>query len=195
MGIRLNQMTVGDTWQFTVAAADYPATEWTMKLYLVPRFTTPVQAPFDLTAAAYSLDGTVHEFTVAAAVTATYKAGTYGYYTVVTKGSERYTLDASEWSGEVVLLADPTALTQGHDGRSDTRKALEDAQAAYRTFMATNGMVSEYEINGRRVRYNSSLQILEHIESLKTDVNREQKAEAIRRGLADPRKIYVRAYR
>ena len=195
MGIRLNVMTAGDTWNFTVAAPDYPAGTWTLSLYLVPRFTAPVQSPITLTSSPDADDPTLHRFAVAAGVTAAYAAGAYGYYTTATDGAQRFTLEATEWSGEAQILADPSGLAQGHDGRSDAQVALDQARAAYYTFVGSNGTIAEYEIAGRRMKYSSASDISRHISALELEVARERRAEAIRRGLADPRKVYTRAYR
>lgn len=195
MGIRFNQLHVGDTWSFAVDGGEYEAGTWTLTLWLVPRFTSPSQAVIQITSVPDSDDATLHLFAQAAAVTSTYAAGMYSYYTTATDGTDRFTLDASEWSGEVELLADPSTLTQGHDGRSDAAKALDDARAAYYTWVGSNGHIKEYEINGRRMVYGSAGDIAKHIQSLEMEVARERRAEAIRRGLADPRKVYVRSYR
>lgn len=195
MGIRFNQLHVGDTWSFTVDGGEYEAGTWTLTLWLVPRFSTPTQAVIEITSVPDSEDPTLHLFAQDPAVTATYKAGMYSYYTTASDGTDRFTLDASEWSGEVELLADPSALAQGHDGRSDAAKALDDARAAYYTWVGSNGHIKEYEINGRRMVYGSAGDIAKHIQALEMEVARERRAEAIRRGLADPRKVYVRTYR
>jgi hypothetical protein len=192
MGIRFNALHVGDTWSFTVDGGEYDPATWTLTLWLVPRFTTPVQSVVQITSA---VDGDLHLFAQPAAVTATYAAGSYGYYTTATDGTDRFTLDASEWSGEVDILADPATLAQGHDGRSGAQRALDLAKAAYYAYSSGSVHVLEYEINGRRMKYGSPAAILEHISALEADVARERRAEAIRRGLADPRKVYVRTYR
>ena len=192
MGIRFNQLHVGDTWSFTVDGGEYDPATWTLTLWLVPRFTTPVQSVVQI--ASVPSDG-LHLFAQPAAVTATYAAGKYGYYTTATDTVDRFTLDASEWSGEVEILADPATLAQGHDGRSDAQKALDAAKAAYYAYSSGSVHVLEYEINGRKMKYGSPSAILQHISSLELDVARERRAEAIRRGLADPRKTYARPYR
>lgn len=195
MGIRFNQLHVGDTWSFTVDGGEYPAGTWTLTLWLVPRFTSPSQAVIQITSVPDSVDSTLHLFAQAATLTATYKPGMYSYYTTATDGTDRYTLDASEWSGEVELLANPATLAQGHDGRSDAQVALDAAKAAYYAYSSGSVHVLEYEINGRRMKYGSPTQILQHISALELEVARERRAEAIRRGLADPRKVYTRVYR
>jgi hypothetical protein len=188
MGVRLNDLRVGDTWSFNVAAADYPAGEWTMTLYLVPRFTAPVQSIIDLTSTASDSE---HQFAVAASVTATYEPGQYGFATVVTDRIQRFTLDGSEWAGEVILRPDPAAATQGDDHRTAAQKAIEDLKAALSSYTASNGHVSEYEINGRRMKFRSILEITELIDFWQKERAAEIRRDAISRGMADPRKVYV----
>lgn len=188
MGVRLNDLTVGDTWSFNVTASDYPAPTWTMTLYLVPRFTTPTQAPFTLTSTA---DGTEHAFAVAAGATAAYKPGNYGFITVASDGTQRFTLDGSAWSGEVVLRPDPAAAAQGDDHRTQAQKAVDDLKAAIASYSATNGVVEEYEINGRRMKFRSRTQIEDLLRFWQQERAAEIRADAIARGMADPRKTYV----
>lgn len=188
MGVRLNDLTVGDTWSFSVTAADYPAPTWTLTLYLVPRFTSPAQSPIDLTSTA---DGTDHGFAVAAGVTAAYKAGQYGFKTVASDGAQRFTLDGSEWSGEVTLRPDPTVAAQGDDHRTQAQKALDDLKAALATYTATQGHIDEYEINGRRMKFRSAGGIENMIAFWQKERAAEIRADAIARGMADPRKVYV----
>jgi enamine deaminase RidA (YjgF/YER057c/UK114 family) len=188
MGVRLNDLTVGDTWSFNVTAADYPAPTWTLTLYLVPRFTTPAQSPITLTSAPADSE---HSFAVAATVTATYKPGQYGFMTVASDGTQRFTLDGSEWSGEVVLRPDPSVSVQGDDHRTQAQKALDDLKAALATYTATQGHIDEYEINGRRMKFRSALGIENMIAFWQKERAAEIRADAIARGMADPRKVYV----
>lgn len=188
MGVRLNDLTVGDTWSFSVSASDYPAPTWTLTLYLVPRFATPAQSPFTVTSTA---SGSDHAFALAATVTATYKAGQYGFKTVATSGAQRFTLDGSEWSGEVKLRPDPAAAAQGDDQRTQAQKALDDLNTALASYTATNGHVAEYEINGRRMKFRSILEITEMIAHWQQVRAAEIRADAVARGMADPRKVYV----
>lgn len=188
MGIRLNQMVVGDTWSFPVESSDYPAPTWTLTLYLVPRFSTPAQSPIEITSTA---EGSDHRFAVAATVTATYKPGQYSYITRATDGTQKFTLDATQWGGEVTLLPDPAAAVQGDDHRTQAQKAIDDLKAALATYGTTNGHVSEYEINGRRMKFRSMAEIEAQIVFWQKERANEIRADAIARGMADPRKIYV----
>lgn len=189
MGIRLNQLVVGDTWSFAVSATDYPASAgWTLTIYLTPRFTSPAQTQIQLTSTA---EGDSHRFAQPAAATASFKSGRYGYATRASKGAEVYTLDATEWGGEVELLPDPSTLEQGADGRTQAQRALDELNAALATYTGTNGHVSEYEINGRRMRFRSTKEITEMIDHWQKQRAAEIRADAVARGMADPRKVYV----
>lgn len=188
MGVRLNQMVVGDTWSFLVTSDDYPASTWTLTLYLVPRFTSPSQSTIELTSAA---EGDDHRFAVAATVTATYKPGQYSYITRASDGTQKFTLDATAWGGEVTLLPDPAVAVQGDDHRTQAQKAIDDLKAALATYTTTNGHVQEYEINGRRMKFRSTKEITEMIDFWQKERAGEIRKDAIARGMADPRKVYV----
>jgi len=188
MGVRLNDLTVGDTWSFNVTASDYPAPTWTLTLYLVPRFTTPAQSPISLTSTA---SGEEHSFALAATVTATYVPGAYGFMTVASDGTQRFTLDGSAWSGEVTLRPDPSAAAQGDDHRTQAQRALDDLRAALATYTATNGHVAEYEINGRRMKFRAGAEIETMIAFWQKERAAEVRADAVARGMADPRKVYL----
>lgn len=125
----VNKMFVGNTWDWTVSAPDYSAADgWALKLYLVPRFTSPVQAPIVLESVAAE-DGVRHRFQLSAAQSAAYQAGQYGYQTNAWKASEVYTLDGTFWSSEVTLYPNPATLAQGADTRSQDEIALEAIRA------------------------------------------------------------------
>lgn len=203
MGIRVNQLVVGDTWSWVTEAADYPAPTWTLTLYLVPRFTSPAVGVIEITSVPEAADSARHRFAVAAAVTETYAAGQYGYHTRAGDGTQKFTLDGAQWSGEVTLLPDPAALAQGHDARSGAQRALDnaraalyDAQARAASSSSTSGQVVEYQIGDRRMKYASAQEAKESligmVQYLEREVARERRAEALRRGMADPRKVYVR---
>lgn len=146
----LNRMIVGNTWDWSVSAADYSAADgWALKLYLVPRFTTPVQAAIVIDSVA-AADGTGHRFQRSAAQSGAYKAGQYGFQTNAVKASEVYTLDGTYWSGEVTLFPNPADLTQGVDTRSEAEIAL----AAIDAVMAGRATVDqqEYTIGERSLK-------------------------------------------
>lgn len=196
-----NRIYAGDTLEFGVNVDDYPPGDgWTLKMRLVPRFTTPAQSPIDLTATSGPLliDGETFDyvFSVTPATTAAWKPGAYGWHSWVQKAGARQVLEGTQHKGELTVRADPATLTQGIDTRSAARKAYDDAIAARAAYAASGqASVAEYTIGDRRMAFKSpaDLQIL--IDQLAREVAREQRAEELAAGLPDRRKIYVRAGR
>jgi hypothetical protein len=187
MGIQFNKMHVGDTWNFPVSGGEsYPAPTWDLTLYLAPRFTTPAQSLITLNS---TDEGSGHRVAVAAGVTATYKPGKYQFWTRASDGSQKFTLDGTEWSGEVSILPDPATLTQGTDGRTQAQKALDDAKAA---LAAWSPMTKSYSIAGRSMFFNSPSEIIQIINHWESEVTKERDAAALAAGLKNSRIIYQR---
>jgi len=150
MNVFQNKMIVGNTWDWSVMADDYSAADgWALKLYLVPRFASPAQAPIVLDSVA-GTDGASHRFQRTASQSGTYKAGQYGFQTNAVKATEVYTLDGTYWSGEVTLFPNPADLTQG----TDTRSQDETALAAIDAVLANRATVDqqEYSIGDRSLK-------------------------------------------
>lgn len=172
-------LRVGDTWRWTRTLADYPAGAWTLKY----RFKNAAGG-FEVVSAA---SGTDHSVTVAAGDTAGYAAGNYTWQAWVEGGvSEKYTVD----SGSVVLEADYRAASAitGLDDRSHARKMLDQIEA----WLETHGDgVSEYEIAGRRMRYDKAGLIKLHAR-YKAQVQAEENAARLARGEGIGRKIQFR---
>lgn len=136
------QVTAGDTWTWTKSLSDYPAGTWTLTYYLRSR-----EGEQSFTATA---DGADHLVTVAAATTAGYKAGRYGWTAVVTSGSERYRVGA----GEIEVLPDPANMGAGQDPRSHARKMLEAIEATLeRKATSTQIAMIEYTIGTRGAKF------------------------------------------
>lgn len=124
------RLVVGSTWDWSVMSDDYSAANgWSLKLYLVPRFASPVQAPIVIDSVAAS-DGVSHRFQRTAVQSGAYKSGQYGFHANAVKGSEVYTLGGTYWTGEVTLFPNPADLTQGADSRSQAQKAVDDIRMA-----------------------------------------------------------------
>jgi hypothetical protein len=149
-------LIAGDTLDFTDVVPDYPATAgWTLKYRLVPRFTTPVQAPITLTATASGAD-----YVIAAAptVTATWAAGAYSFFRWVEKAGARQTLDPAE-GGQLTVKADPSAVPQGTDTRTQEEIALDAIDAV----LANRATVDQksYSIAGRSLERMAVSELLE----------------------------------
>ncbi|MEN6410768.1 MAG: hypothetical protein ABFD44_13790 [Anaerolineaceae bacterium] len=111
-------ITAGDTIQWQISNADYPADSgWTLKYALVSSLGV-----IAITSAAAGSD---HLVTISATTSGTYKAGDYRFQKYVEKGStlevERITLD----SGTISIVAALSALTVATDTRSQNRRILD----------------------------------------------------------------------
>jgi len=153
-------------------------------LRLVPRSSgTPISVSAGATA-----DNLEFEIEVASATTATWAAGTYSAFALVTLSGERKTVHI----GEVTILANPGTATT-FDVRSDAKQTLDALRTALKTY-ATNsqGHIAEYEIAGRRMKFRSSAEIIEQIRYWERIVADETVAERLAAGLSSGRKVYTR---
>jgi hypothetical protein len=176
----LERLTLGDTLNFTTTVTGYPASEgWALKYVLVPRASGPT--PITITTTA---DGDDHVAQVPASTTTGWTDGAYSWHSWVEKASEKYSVA----SGSITLLPDPRSATV-LDTRTPARVALDQAQAAFRSWTPT---MRSYTIGGRSMTFNSTADILQVIDRLKADVQREERAEKLAKGLRDPRKVFVR---
>jgi hypothetical protein len=133
--------------------------------------------------------GTGWQFSIAAATSVNFDAGTWYWQAVATKTGSTITLG----SGQSTVLAalsysgTPAAL----DGRSQAQKDLDAVQAAIRTIVA-GGVAKEYTIGNRSLKKYDLTDLLALETKLKADVNREQKAQLIANGLGNPFNLFVR---
>lgn len=88
------------TVKWTKSFADYPATTYTLKYYLL--HTTPANNK-TITAAA---SGTDFAITIPYATTATYTAGTYKWISVMETATEKFSIG----EGEFIVKADPAGV-------------------------------------------------------------------------------------
>lgn len=194
-----DRIIAGDTLEFGLDAPDFrPAAGWTLKYRLVPRFSTPVQAPITLTATPNgTIGGRTYDYVVTAtpATTAAWQPGEYGWARWVEKTGARQTLDDLESNGRLTVVPDPATLAQGADMRSPARRALDDALAAYRDYMASKSTVAEYQIGDRRMTFRAPADFVQQIEMLRREVAREERIKRMAAGFPDPRQIYVRCGR
>lgn len=185
-----DKLIAGDALDFDIAVVDTdgtqytPADGWSMVLRLVPRSSgTPISVSAGATA-----DNLEFEIEVASATTATWAAGTYSAFALVTLSGERKTVHI----GEVTILANPGTATT-FDVRSDAKQTLDALRTALKTY-ATNsqGHIAEYEIAGRRMKFRGSAEIIEQIRYWERIVADETVAERLAAGLSSGRKVYTR---
>jgi hypothetical protein len=130
-----------------------------------------------LTAAKMTIGGTDGDVIAddAAGESVTIRAATARSHTVLT--------------GAIRLLADPRVATAPLDLRTDAEIALAAAKAAY---AAWTGTTKSYTIGNRSMTFNSQADIIPTIQYWEMQVQREKRAAAMRAGLPDPRKTFVR---
>jgi hypothetical protein len=174
----------GDTLDFLDDVPTYPPADgWTLKYRLVPRFTSPVQAPIDITA---STSGTQYRVQAAASVTAGWKAGAYSWARWVEKAGP---IRQSLGEGQFKILPDPAAAAQGLDSRSHPRKMLEQIEAALEAFSIG---VKSYAIGSRQMTKQDIPEILTMRDRYKAEVASEDAAAQMASGQGNPRTFGVR---
>jgi hypothetical protein len=136
-----------------------------------------------------SADGTGWEFTIAAATSTGFDAGTWFWQAVATKTGSTITMG----SGQLTVLRSLsyTGTPGAVDGRSQAQQDLDAVQAAIRA-LVSGGAVQQYSIGSRSLT-KMRLEDLMTLESkLKADVKREQMAELMANGLGNPHNLFVR---
>lgn len=182
-------LIAGDTLDFTVTVADYPANAgWTLKYQLTPRFTAPTQAAIVLTAST-NVNGVDYNVQSAPATTAAWKPGLYTWARWVEKTGARQTLDES---GELLIKPDPNTMVQGYDARSQAQKAVEDLLTIKANFQTTGRLMESYTIGSRSVTFKNSADLEKELRFWQRELMNEQSAAAAARGLPNPRRTYIR---
>lgn len=179
--MQLDTLIAGDTLSVLVSLADYPASAgWVLKYRLVARTAGP--AAISITATAENDD---HRVSVAAGTTAAWTADNYSWASWVERAAEKYTVAA----GQLVIQPDPRTLAAGYDGRSQARKALDQAKAALAAWTPTQ---RRYAIAGREMEFNSPSAIQDVINYWERQVVIEDRKAKLGAGAPDPRRVQVR---
>lgn len=156
----------GDTVKWTRTLADYPASAgWALSYELLNamhRYEIPATA-----------DGKAFRVVVSAQITQSYAPGSYDWRARVTNADEVYTVASGR------LTVAPSFGAAG-DVRSHARRTLEAIEAVLEG-RATSA-ASEYEINGRRLKYIP----LNELHAMRTKYQREVAAEE---GKSGPRGV------
>jgi hypothetical protein len=175
------EITAGDTIKWTKSLSDYPADSYALHYQFQPL------AGGTAISIAATADGTDHAITVSAAVSADYTAGDYRWTSYVldsATGLERTTIDR----GNTTILPDP--LTSTADLRSHARTTLDAIEA----LLEGEASIAQQEltIDGRTLKRRTIAELLEMRSFYLAEVQREDKAEAIRKGLATGGRILTR---
>jgi hypothetical protein len=180
----IDELIAGDTLDFLDTVPEYPPADgWTLKYRLVPRFTSPVQTPIDITA---STSGSDYRVQAAAGITVDWKPGFYTWARWVEKtGPIRQSLG----DGQLQILENPATAAAGYDGRSTARKMLDQIEAA---LLAFNLGVKAYTIGSRSMTKADIPELLTMRDRFRAEVENEAAAEKIAAGLGNPRNFGVR---
>jgi hypothetical protein len=172
-------VVAGDTVTWSKSLSEYPATVWTLKYRLLN-----AAGKIDITATA---SGTDYLVSVSSTTSAGWAAGDYDYLAWVEKAGER----VSVGSGRITVKPNLAALNT-YDGRSPARKIYEGLLAAYQTAVTARAFVAEYEIAGRRMKFNNKSDWLVELNHWKAQVAAEDRAEKIADGLGGGARVLVR---
>lgn len=168
-----DELIAGDTWEWTRDLSDYPASTHSAAWYF-----EKVDQNFSVSAGE---TGDMFTGTVAAATSATYRAGRYRWRLVVTRTADsvRKTVE----SGWIEVRPDPAAAGNV-DHRTTARVMLDNIDAYLKD--PTNLAASSYAIGGRSLSRWSRADLLVERSQLMAQVMREERAERATRGEALP---------
>jgi hypothetical protein len=176
-----SRVTAGDTVQWQIALADFPASVgWVLKY----RFINAA-GKIDIISSA-SVDD--HLVSVTATTSSGWTAGDYDYQAYVEgAGAVRHTIS----TGRIKVLPNLAANTTNFDNRTDARKCLDLLNEAFASY-GSKAYTKEYEIAGRRMAFANPGEFLSFRSKVQQEVNREEAAARIARGESPRNKILVR---
>lgn len=170
-------LIAGDTAKWLKTLPDYPATDGWELSYVLINGTN--KYTFIGTAS-----GSDHLITVAAATTTAWVPGTYTWRARVSKSGEVYTVG----DGTFKVQSNFDAATL--DARTHARRTLDNIEAYLEN--SANLTAANYSIAGRSLQRIPMPDLLALRDRYRADVARETAANAVARGLADPRRVFVR---
>jgi len=159
-----SEFIAGDTWRWTRDFADYPAGTWTVTYY----FENAAQT-FNVAGVA---DGTSHDFTIAAATTADYKAGRYFWSARATDGSVVETI--TDENGWLEVKTDPAAAGT-RDRRSWARRVLDALEATLEGRASTDQM--SMSLAGRSISRMSPSELMDWRDRMRAEVRTQEQGD------------------
>lgn len=174
-----DELIAGDTWEWTRELADYPPSTHSAAWYFE-------KSDFNFSVVAGESADT-YTGTVAAATSATYRAGKYRWRLVVTRTADSVRKTAE--SGWLEVQPDPAAAGNV-DHRSTARIMLDNIEAYLRD--PGNMTAASYSLGGRSLSRWNRADLLVERDKLAGEVRSEEAAERIAAGLGNPRRLYVR---
>lgn len=177
MEITNQKLYQSDTWGWEEELSDYPASEYTLNIYLKKASGTAIQ----LTASA---SGDTHVLAYSAANSANATPGVYSYQAKVTETatSEVTTIE----TGKIEIYKDLATVT---DERSWIQKAIDEIESILPTALSREA--GEITIAGRTIKYISRIDLIKQYEKLKLMLKNEENKEKIKNGFNAGGKIKV----
>lgn len=160
---------IGDTVKFTVSLSDYPAPAWTLHYKI--GFATPLDT-------SSTPSGTDHLINISATASSAWVEGEYNIQLYVTDGTDVHTVH----TGRVIL--------KNINSKSHARKVLDAINA--RLENRASQEQSEYEVNGRRIKFISHDELIKLRSFYLREVANEEAKERIASGMGSGRKVMVR---
>ena len=156
-----SQIKAGTTFKFSLNLTAYPASDWTIHVYLRGANAIDMQS---------EPQGNMHIFNISALDTKEYKAGHYGY-SLRAIHSESGEVDELE-AGAVEIKTDLATVSTSQDLRSHARKTLDAIEA---TIEGRASLDQErYRINNREL-YRTPLETLKKLrDQYRAEVSREE---------------------
>lgn len=157
------QLVSGDTWAWELDLQDYPASaSWGSTIYF-----ENAQGSFSATA---SVSGNTHTFSIAAATTAGYAPGRYGWRLRVTDGTTVTTVQ----SGYTEISVNPAAA-----GTTDTRSWARRTLEAVESFLEGNASTAQasMQLRGRSISRWSLAELTKWRSELRNEVKIEEQGE------------------
>jgi hypothetical protein len=173
-----NHLRAGDSWTWKRCFPGYaPADGWSL-LYVINSATSRFAFPQSTISA--DADGQTFDVSLSSAQTSEVAPGTYDFYAILTNATDSL---QQTFPLETVYVAPNLAgATAPVDTRSFVKKTLDTIEAAIAG--DTSPMVQEYEIHGRKVRYNDRLQLMQ----LRDRFRAEYRQELIAKGEYAPQR-------
>lgn len=174
-------VTAGDTIQWKITLADYPASDgWVLKYRLIN-----AAGKIDIVSTA---EGDDHAINVTASASTSWAAGTYDYQAYVDGvSSQRKTVE----TGSIKIMPNLANEAAGFDNRTASRKLLDQLDSDMAAY-GRKAYTQEYEYAGRRMKFLNPGEFLSFRDKVRAEVAREEAAARISRGEDAGRKVFVR---
>lgn len=170
----------GDSSSFHVTSTDYPPTDgWTLT------FSLRGAAVLDQVA---TVDGSDYLVSLTTTATEALVSGLYGWACYVAKSGQRVTVER----GSLQVLDDLATQSPGYDPRTTAKIALDQCQAAMRTFQSSGGLIKSYTIGDRTMTFQDFGALMQLESRLKVQVANEATRDSIASGMGNPRKLHIR---